>query len=191
MCAIFQLSMEGVGEARNIAGAIKRKYGSEAVGQCFDIDLYPKSTAPVLGPGNKVALMRWGFPMKDSSQVVFNARAESLAEKSMFKTSIANRCLVPATSFYEFGQEKKKYQIKLEQPGVIYMAALWKPYLYRGNKTYCFCIITTQPNGPIGRIHSRMPAIIPAENAQSWLEGGVEALGLLKPGNQAMTIFPV
>lgn len=190
MCAIFQIGLETNGESRAVAGAITRKYGGEAIGQCFDVDLYPKSTAPVLGPDHKVALMRWGFPMEGSRKVIFNARAESLTEKSMFLRSLANRCLIPATSFYEFGQQKEKYRIRLEPDALFYMAALWKPYLYRGNKIYCFCIITTQPNVPIGRIHSRMPAIIPAEQAQNWLEGGMEALGLLKPLDRPMAIHP-
>ena len=191
MCAIFQLSFEDVKEIKDIADEVTRKYGSEASEGCFNADLYPKSTAPVLGPQGKVALMRWGFPMKDSSRVVFNARAESLTEKSMFKTSLACRCLVPATAFYEFDKEKRKYRFTAEGNSLIYLAALWKPYLYRGEKIYCFCIITTAPNEQIGRIHSRMPAVIPAGSATEWLEGGTNALGLLHPSAAAMNMISI
>lgn len=188
MCAIFQLAFEDIKEIKDIANEVTRKYGSEAAEQCFNIDLYPKSTAPVIGPQRKVALMRFGFSLRGSNKVVFNARAESLTEKSMFKTSLVNRCLVPATSFYEFDKEKKKYSFKTEQGGLFYLAALWKSYMHEGNKVYCFCIITTAPNEQIGRIHSRMPAIIPAESTQEWLESSGEVLGLLKPMEQEMMV---
>lgn len=191
MCAIFQLSFDDIKEIKDIADEITRKYGNEAAEQCFNVDRYPKSTAPVLGPQRKVALMRWGFPMKGNSNVIFNARAESLTEKMMFKDSLANRCLIPATSFYEFDKEKKKYRVNVEQTGLIYLAALWKPYLFQGNKGFCFCIITTEPNEQIEKIHSRMPAIIPANDTQVWLEGGAGALGLLKPVEQPMMISAI
>lgn len=138
MCAIFQLSFEDIKEIKNMADEITKKYENEAAEQCFNVDLYPKSTALVLGPQKKGTLMKWGFPMRGSSNVVFIARAESLNEKSMFRSSLANRCLIPATSFYEWSKEKKKYRIKTEPSRMIYMAALWKPYLYQGNKVYCF-----------------------------------------------------
>jgi Uncharacterized conserved protein len=126
--------------------------------------------------------------MKDSNKVVFNARAESLTEKSMFKNSLSNRCLIPATSFYEFDKEKKKYRIKVTKLGLIYLAGLWKHYLYQGDKIYCFCIITTTPNELIGQIHSRMPAIIPPERTADWFKGSMESLGLLQSFNQPMLI---
>ena len=191
MCAIFQLAFEDTDEIRYIADAITSRYGKEAADQCFNTDLYPKSTVPVIGPQRKVALMRFGFPMRSSNKVVFNARAESLTEKYMFKTSLANRCLVPATSFYEFDKDKRKYLIKTEQSGLIYLAALWKPYLYEKNKVYAFCIITTEPNELIGKIHSRMPAIIPAKDTQKWLGGDTSALRLLKPLNQGMIMSKI
>lgn len=189
MCAIFQLSFDDIIEIKNIADEITKKYGNEAADHCFNTDLYPKNNVPVLGPGNKVSLLKWGFPLKDSSNVVFNARAESLSEKSMFQSYLSNRCLIPASFFYEWGKDKRKYKISIDNMSLIYMAALWKPYIYQGNKLFCFTIITTEPNGQIGQIRSRMPAIIPHEFAQNWLNGDTSALELLKPMDEKMTII--
>lgn len=181
MCAIFQLAKEDNEEIKYIADEITRRYGGEAAEKCFNADLYPKSAAPVIGPQHKVALMRFGFPVKDEKNVVFNARAETLTQKAMFRTSLSNRCLVPATAFYEFDKDKKKHRFIPESGGIIYFAALWKPYFHENKKVFDFCIITTQPNEQIGKIHSRMPAIIAAADSSEWLEGDMTALELLKP----------
>jgi hypothetical protein len=76
MCATYQLTFEDTQEIKNIADEITKNYGSDTAELCFPSTYYPKSEAPVIGPGNKASLLKWGFPMENSSQVIFNARAE-------------------------------------------------------------------------------------------------------------------
>lgn len=189
MCATFQLSFDDVTEIKKISDEITTKYGENTAAQCFNKDFFPKSDVPIIGPESKISLLKWGFPMKGSKSVVFNARAESLAEKSIFKSSLAKRCLVPATSFYEWDKEKKKYRISDETRKLIYMAGIWKSYQTpKGIKEYYFTIITTAPNEQIGKIHNRMPAIIRQENIPLWFGDTENALKLLKPYEEQLMI---
>ncbi len=71
------------------------------------------------------------------------------------------RCLIPATGFYEWDKNKNKYHYTLRKEGSLYMAGI-----YRKNR---FVIITTQANESIAKVHDRMPVIIEEENKQEWL----------------------
>jgi putative SOS response-associated peptidase YedK len=183
VCATYQFSFD------DISDEVTKKYGSDAADRCFNMDFHPKGNAPVVGSGNKVSLLKWGFPMKGSGNVVFNARAESLTEKAMFRTSLQNRCLIPTTSFYEWDKEKRKYKVNLETRRLFYFAGLWKAYLIKRNKEYYFTIVTTAPNEQIKEIHSRMPAIIAPEEQEARLNDDAEALKLLRPYEESLIIW--
>lgn len=179
MCATFLLSSEDSAEIKNICDELSKKYGSEAANKAFNADLYPKSSAAVIGPSLKPALLSWGFPLR-ASGTLFNARAESLKEKSVYQSILANRCLIPATSFYEWDSAKRKYSFSVSS-GLFYMAGLWKAERQRdGSTSFYFTIITTEPNSVVGNIHKRMPAIIPTNDAEEWLKGS-ESFKLLRP----------
>src|SRR5512145_2939655 len=73
----------------------------------------PSSWAPVIVKEPTVPrhfrLMRWGLvPVwaHDDKTGPINARAETVAEKPMFKASLRRkRCLIPANGFYEWKEE--------------------------------------------------------------------------------------
>lgn len=189
MCAIFQLLKDDeIDEIRDIAKKIDEKYGEEIAEQCTNVDIYPKGNAPVIGPGGKVSLLKWGFPMRDTGKVVFNARAESLTEKAMFRECLSNRCLVPASFFYEFGADKKKYRYTVDGSRLLYLAALWRTYAVGGKKSHYFTIITTESVGRAANIHARMPAIIRPGDRSEWLAGDRGSLRLLNPFSGRLTI---
>lgn len=189
MCATFQLADEDVEEIRHITRGIDAKYGEGAGRACLSHDFFPKQSIPVIGANGKAALLHWGFPMQNSRQVVFNARAESLTEKMMFRSCLQNRCLIPATWFYEFGSDKAKYRVAFKDLPFFYMAGLWKRTVAENDdKTFCVTIITTAPNEAIGKIHNRMPAMLTGENAQSWLVGDDAGLNLLRPYEQRASL---
>ena len=53
--------------------------------------------------------MAWGFKAFDEGNLLINARAESLLLKPAFRElAKENRCVIPATSFYEWDQTKDK-----------------------------------------------------------------------------------
>ena len=75
-------------------------------------NIAPTDTVDVirLGPqGRELVPMRWGLipgwwkKAAKEMPATFNARAESVAEKPMFRDAFkARRCIIPASGFYEF-----------------------------------------------------------------------------------------
>ena len=106
---------------------------------------------------------------------LFNARAETVAEKPSFKNAFLHRrCLIPADGFYEWKMEGKKkipYSFSLKTGVPFVFAGLHEKWIAPDKKTVETCtIITTQANGVVEPIHDRMPVIVPKESQTLWLE---------------------
>ena len=137
------------------------------------VALQEKDRKPVLQE------LYWGlipFWAKEKSigMRAINARAESVAEKPMFREAYQKRrCLVPASGFYEWrknGKGKIPYYFspKNEEEPLVF-AGLWENW-NNGNETLrSFTIITTAANDFMKPIHDRMPLILKPEFWQKWL----------------------
>jgi len=155
---------------------------------------------------NELVMMQWGLvphwtkgqkPVKP----LINARAETLAEKPSFRNLLAsNRCLVPATGFFEWkteGHRKTPFYISLKGSPCFTFAGLydeWKDPA--GTKIATYTIITTAPNELVAAIHNRMPVILKQKNEERWLSGESftashlnDILAPYPPGE--MVMFPV
>ena len=95
--------------------------------------------------------------------------------KPMFRRSMAaQRCVIPATSFYEWDAARHKYQFAL--PGEpLYLAGLYDN-VDGANR---FVILTTTPNASMHGIHDRMPLILRRDQIRPWLTDAESALHLL------------
>lgn len=156
---------------------------------------------------NRASFMRWGlipYWAKDPAIGfrMINARAETIAVKPSFKRSLLHqRCLVPASGFYEWKktEDKKKipYNIKLKKLKLFSMAGLydvWKDV--QGKELTTFTIITVDANKLLMPIHSRMPAILSKNEESVWLDKSVKNENilekLLKPFDaEKMEVYPV
>lgn len=128
---------------------------------------------------NQMLMMRWGlvpFWAKDPKigNRLINARAETVATKPAFRTSIKRkRCLVPATGFYEWKSldaGKVPYYVHLKDDSVFAFAGLYDAWTNPdGEKLMTFTIITTTPNAIMGKIHDRMPVMLDREDESLWL----------------------
>lgn len=99
--------------------------------------------------------------------LVINARAETAADKPMFRASVASqRCVIPSTGFFEWDSQKRKYLFQLPGEDMLYMAGL---YSIRDGKP-CYCILTTSANDSMKDIHHRMPLVLKREQVAPWLE---------------------
>lgn len=188
MCAIFKISLD---KSPEIFNKLKERYSEDVARKYIDATLYPKREAPVIGKGNKVAIMNWGFPLYNKKEVIFNTRYESLTTKKIYADILDNHCVVPATAFYEFStnmSEKKKYLFSLEDD-LFYFAGLWKRLIAQdGTKAFAFTIITTAPNEQMSKIHGRMPFILKANMKDEWLNVNSCSNYIVKPFTQNMII---
>ena len=134
-------------------------------------------------------LAKWGFPHWQAKRPIINARAESAAEKPMFRRALqASRCAVPAAGFYEWRHvggksTKERYLFKQVDGRMLYMAGL--AGVFRGEGSgggndassvegsgavayEAFTILTTAANGSVADIHNRMPVILAMEELGLW-----------------------
>jgi putative SOS response-associated peptidase YedK len=78
-------------------------------------NIAPGQMVPVIiaQSSNRVMLMRWGLiphwaKDEQTAYKMINARVETLTQRPAFRSLLAtNRCLVPASGFYEWKQERK------------------------------------------------------------------------------------
>lgn len=144
-------------------------------------NIAPFSEIPVIlnsAPG-ELTTARWGLVphwAKDekTGYEMFNARADTIAEKPAFKGPIRHRrCLIPADAFYEWQGEKgrkKAFRISMKDDALFAFAGIWDTW-DMGNRRLRTCsIITTEANDLVREIHGRMPVILPEEDERAWLE---------------------
>jgi putative SOS response-associated peptidase YedK len=122
---------------------------------------------------------------------MINARAETLLEKSSYRSLVGSRrCLIIADGFYEWrlGTDGRKQPIRFSRidDDPFAFAGLWTTWTDRqnGELIESCTIITTTPNELVAPVHDRMPVILPPELEEPWLDREVEAqeaLAFLQP----------
>ncbi len=160
-------------------------------------EIFPTDLAPVLlpdGGGVRAVPMAWGFPRWDGSGVIINARAETAAQKPMFRGALfTRRLVVPSTGFLEWRRvdgkkQKDKYLLRLPGSPMLYMAGLYTLFKQPdAAQSARFVILTTAANGSVSPLHDRMPVILGAGELGAWLSGGDPAGRFLsRPGPELL-----
>lgn len=154
----------------------------------------------------ELVMMQWGLVphwAKDLKGTVrpINARAETLAERPMFRGLLKqNRCLVPASGFYEWkrdGDRKTPYYVRLRDAELFAFAGLYDVWQDADGVSHpTYTLVTTSANRVMAPIHDRMPVILERTNEERWLAGGPptseELPALLGPyPADAMEAYPV
>ncbi|CAN5723406.1 SOS response-associated peptidase [soil metagenome] len=171
----------------------------------------PTSSMPVIieiaEEGRQGRTMKWGLiprwskPGDTKAIAPINARAETLAEKPMFRGLIKNRrCLVPANGFYEWkktGNYKQPYFISVADNDLFTFAGLYDESKgEEGDVVASYTIITTSANDVMSSIHDRMPVILDEEDEDEWLDSALTDAGAIRhllgpyPADK-MVIYPV
>jgi len=142
--------------------------------------------------------LRWGLVPSWAKDVsigsrMINARAETVAEKPAYRRAFAKRrCLLPADGYYEWmvlgGHEaadrpakkaKQPYFIHRADGGPLAFAGLYE--LWRDKSVpdgdpdawlWTATVITTSAPDELGKIHDRMPMVIPSASWADWLDPG-------------------
>jgi putative SOS response-associated peptidase YedK len=168
-------------------------------------NIAPSQDLPTLLNDRRYTMTSFGLIphwAKDAKRRPANARAESVAEKPMFRSSFQRkRALVPVNGFYEWqqlGKEKQPYWFRPTTGDYFALGAIWDEWHDNdsGEVITSSAIITTEPNDLMRPIHDRMPVIIPRASWGLWLDSEVheqEVLrDLLQPCNSdLMEAYPV
>lgn len=163
-----------------------------------------QSLAVITNHGNtKLNYMRWGLVPSWSKDLkigakMINARSETILEKPSFRSAFSHRrCLVPATSFFEWKQGKPKipYAIRLVGGGLYTMAGIWEEWRSaEGRIVQSFSIITTQANSLMQPLHHRMPVILSHDDESRWLSdlpAGKLSQLLIPYPDECLEMYPV
>ncbi len=145
------------------------------------------------GGPRQLRTVTWGlvpFWAKDPAvgNRMINARVETLAEKPAYRQAFAKRrCLLPADGYYEWytteqlgasGKPlKQPFFIRAADGSSLAMAGLYEiwrdpdkadddPARFRWTCT----VITTRATDELGRIHDRMPMLVPRDGYAAWLD---------------------
>lgn len=157
-------------------------------------NIAPSQEVPVVRSdtvGRELALLRWGLIphwAKDEKigYKMINARAETVADKPSFRHSFRRqRCLIPATGFYEWKQikgVKQPYNIRIGKGALFAFAGLWAFWKSAGGQGVESCaIIVTEANEAISPIHDRMPVILSPADYKRWLDPTITDPERLEP----------
>ncbi|MGB6231683.1 MAG: SOS response-associated peptidase [Litorimonas sp.] len=154
-------------------------------------NICPTNTVPALAfdgdKQRKIVPMRWGLhphwskvsPKESKYGPLFNARSETAGTKASFRTPWKRRrALIPATHWYEWtGEQGGKIPWCIKPEGAVgenrifAFAGLWDRWTVEDGVELLSCtILTTDSDGPLSRLHHRMPVRLPEEYWDDWLD---------------------
>ena len=128
----------------------------------------------------ELAALRWGFVPHWSKEVPkqawINAKAETIAEKGMWKKAFEQRrALVPVTGFYEWqklpGGKKQPYYIFLPD-GPMTFAGIWEGWHEgKDDALESGAVATAEPSREFERFHDRQVVVLHTRKEQdAWLD---------------------
>jgi putative SOS response-associated peptidase YedK len=188
MCGRFVLATS--------AEKIARRFGAKRIDPTLPGPRYniaPSTDIVIVNTEGERQLItaRWGLVpswAKDPSigTRMINARAETVAEKPAFRHAFAKRrCLIIADGFYEWkkeGNRKLPMYIRLSSGEVFAFAGLFNVWTSPGGETIYTCtIVTTEANDLVMPFHDRMPAMLPKDKEEIWLDPSIEDKEVLLP----------
>ena len=153
-------------------------------------------TQPVLvvretDQGRILQQTRWGLVPRWASDLsrgasLINARSETVFEKRSFSNlARTQRCVVPASGFYEWRDTPAGKMPTLFTPRsapVFRFAGLWSAWADdAGALVYTCTILTTNANQTMAPFHHRMPVLLTENGAEIWLDRAKTAPDALRP----------
>jgi putative SOS response-associated peptidase YedK len=148
--------------------------------------------------GRRLVPMRWGLgpswwskPLKELKLATFNARAETVTTRPLFRGAFKrNRCLIPVPGYYEWQDTpngKQPYYFTRQDGQPITIAGLWDEWHDKstGEKLKSCAMVITEPSKFVAEVHDRMPVILEAKDFEQWERGDAkDAAALMKPADE-------
>lgn len=117
--------------------------------------------------------LQWGIQQPYLKQTLINARSESILEKPLFqKLALINKCLIPASGYYEWkteGKQKTKHRLWPKSGEIISFAGLYGHFRIEGKLLAMAVILTEDADGDLAGIHPRKPVILSSDEEKSYL----------------------
>lgn len=143
-------------------------------------NIAPTQRAPVLRleSGKPVCRdLRFGlipsWSQSPPEQPLVNARSESVFEKPSFRGSMQfQRCLVPATGFYEWEKGsggKSPFLVRRKTQSLFHFAGIWATWQAPGQRIESFAILTRSAGPRLSEIHHRVPISVEPDFWEAWL----------------------
>jgi putative SOS response-associated peptidase YedK len=189
MCNHYANDLKKLG--RFLGGMIGEQFSDKRIPLRFGNlpeHVYPNKPGVIVrkeSEGLTAETMLWGFPSPLSSKTPYTTNLRH-PEKPFWRPYLgpANRCLVPATSFFEYdertrGQGRMK-EVEFARPDgeTFCFAGIWREYEgTRGTKSApvtgthrVFTFLTTEANAVVAPVHPKaMPVILGVDEAEAWL----------------------
>lgn len=136
-----------------------------------------------LTPAHWGLVPHWAKDTKSSFRMI-NARDDMITKRRAYEKPIRQwRCLIPALGWYEWRTEdgvRQPYYFYTED-GLTFAGI----FAWNGTLSLLSCsIITTAANPLAAEVHDRMPAILPVQAWETWIDPEAnldDVLGLLRP----------
>ncbi len=125
----------------------------------------------------------WKMPLKEMP-ATFNARAETVSEKPMFREAFRRRrCIIPASGFFERTGEKADKTPHLfsaaDGSPVLAFAGLWERWKNpEGDEVLSATVIVSGASEWMIPYHDRMPVLLSGADIDGWLNGTLGQDGL-------------
>jgi putative SOS response-associated peptidase YedK len=178
MCTAYEIGQTDFDVDWLVADALEASMFEEGIYRI----IRPTLTAPVILPDRTWRIMSWGFRYTPRGQkkprTVVNSREDQLKIRLWRDKFQSNRCLIPASAFFEWVQSEdgKMMPLRFTRPankGVL-IAGVWGVEEGLGE---CFSMITTEPTDSIRAIHDRMPAVLANDQLRPFVDGELNEFG--------------
>jgi putative SOS response-associated peptidase YedK len=119
----------------------------------------------------------------------FNARVETVAKAASFRDPLKRRrCIIPALGWYEWADlpsGKLPWYLHGANGELLAFAGLWDRWQGGAEVIESCSIIVGPANSAFGKIHDRMPFLLPPDRTERWLDKNLTdtgtAMELLQP----------
>ncbi len=126
--------------------------------------------------GRLLGRYRWGLTphWSGARQVLFNARAETVADKPSFRAAFRDHpAVIPVDGFYEWDHRpasaRQPHYFSRANAQPLLLAGLVDP---AGPDGPACAVITTTPSDDLDGLHDRMPVILELDDVAGWLAPG-------------------
>jgi putative SOS response-associated peptidase YedK len=178
MCSRFENKETGLSVFQSLKKNFKGEFILEDLEELKKINIAPTNKILTVIPKTgefKISSTNWGIKFEEKAPVIFNTRIETIIEKKYWNNVFkSNRCLIPATAFYEWVPVKGKkipHRISLTNEELFFFPSI----IVKKDDLIMSSIITTEPNKFMKDVHRRMPTILKLKDSLKFLEAKPEA----------------